>query len=72
MQGKMTSPRKKRAQLPKYVSPNQLTLVGFENPFDQKQSPTNRWVVGLILSHGIKFAICFLNLYQKDELVVHH
>lgn len=41
----MSLPRKKRAQVPQYVSPNQLTLAGFEHPFDQKLSPTNRWVV---------------------------
>ena len=57
----MTSARKKRAQVPGYVSPNQLTLVGFENPFDQKLSTTNRWVV---LSHLIPWdEIC--NMYFK-------
>ena len=57
----MTSPRKKRAQVPEYVSPKQLTLVGFENPFDQKLSTTNRWVV---LSHLIPWdEIC--NMYFK-------
>jgi hypothetical protein len=45
MQGNMPSLRKKRAQVPNYVSPSQLTLAGFENPFDQKLDPTNRWVV---------------------------
>jgi len=30
----MPSPRKKRAQVPQYVSPNQLTLAEFEDPFD--------------------------------------
>ena len=57
----MPSPRKKRAQVPKYVSPNQLTLAGFEHPFDQKLSPTNRWVV---LAHLIPWdEIC--NMYFK-------
>ena len=57
----MTSPRKKRAQVPEYVSPKQLTLAGFENPFDQKLSTTNRWVV---LSHLIPWdEIC--NMYFK-------
>ena len=57
----MPSPRKKRAQVPEYVSPNQLTLAGFENPFDQKLSPTNRWVV---LAHLIPWdEIC--NMYFK-------
>jgi len=57
----MTSPRKKRAQVPEYLSPNQLTLAGFENPFDQKLSTTNRWVV---LAHLIPWdEIC--NMYFK-------
>jgi transposase, IS5 family len=57
----MTSSRKKRAQVPDYISPNQLTLVGFENPFDQKLSTTNRWVV---LAHLIPWdEIC--NMYFK-------
>jgi hypothetical protein len=61
MQGYMSSPRKKRAQVPEYVSPNQLTLAGFENPFDQKLSTTNRWVV---LAHLIPWdEIC--NMYFK-------
>ncbi|MEI7726707.1 MAG: IS5 family transposase, partial [Bacteroidota bacterium] len=28
-----------------YISPNQLTLVGFESPFAQSLDPDNRWVV---------------------------
>ena len=61
MQWNMSSPRKKRAQVPQYVSPNQLTLAGFEHPFDQKLSPTNRWVV---LAHLIPWdEIC--NMYFK-------
>jgi transposase, IS5 family len=61
MQGNMTSPRKKRAQVPEYVSPNQLTLAGFESPFDQKLNPTNRWVV---LAHLIPWdELC--NMYFK-------
>ena len=57
----MSLPRKKRAQVPQYVSPNQLTLAGFEHPFDQKLSPTNRWVV---LAHLIPWdEIC--NMYFK-------
>ena len=35
---------KKRASTPKYVSPNQLTLCGFETPFEQHLSAQNRWV----------------------------
>ena len=61
MQGNMRSTRKKRAQAPEYVSPNQLKLEGFESPFDQKLNPTNRWVV---LAHLIPWdEIC--NMYFK-------
>lgn len=44
MQAKSSKVSKKRASTPKYVSPNQLTLVGFETPFDQKLTTENRWV----------------------------
>ena len=57
----MRSSRKKRAQVPEYVSPSQLKLEGFESPFDQKLNPTNRWVV---LAHLIPWdEIC--NMYFK-------
>lgn len=36
---------KKRAYTPKYVSPNQLVLAGFETPFEKELNPNNRWVV---------------------------
>lgn len=35
---------RKRASTPSYVSPNQLILDGFETPFSQQLSKTNRWV----------------------------
>ena len=35
---------KKRASTPKYVSPTQLTLCGFETPFEQSLTSNNRWV----------------------------
>jgi transposase, IS5 family len=44
MQGKIEKVVKKRASTPRYVSPNQLTLVGFETPFDHQLSRSNRWV----------------------------
>jgi len=57
----MNRPLKKRAQVPDYVSPNQLVLAGFESPFDQELNPTNRWVV---LAHLIPWdEIC--NMYFK-------
>ena len=37
--------RKKLAPKPPYISPNQMTLVGFETPFEQHLRVDNRWVV---------------------------
>ena len=52
---------KKRAPTPKYVSPTQLLLDGFQTPFDQTLNPENRWVV---LAHLIPWdEIC--NMYLK-------
>ena len=50
MQGNSKSPSRKRASTPGYVSPNQLVLLGFETPFEQKLSKVNRWVK---LAHSI-------------------
>ena len=44
MQDKPLKTVKKRAATPQYVSPNQLTLTGFDTPFDQKLYKGNRWV----------------------------
>lgn len=44
MQSKIEKVFKKRAATPRYISPNQLTLAGFETPFDQKLSKSNRWI----------------------------
>ena len=44
MQAKPIKAVKKRAATPQYVSPNQLTLVGFDTSFDQKLYKGNRWV----------------------------
>ena len=44
MQGNTGNGTRKRASTPKYISPNQLTLDGFETPFEQKLSKDNRWV----------------------------
>jgi len=41
--------------VPDYVSPNQLTLEGFETPFAQTLNPKNRWVV-------------FANMIPWDEI----
>lgn len=44
MQGKPPKASKKRALTPQYISPNQLTLPGFETPFEQQLTNDNRWV----------------------------
>lgn len=44
MQGKSDKVPKKLAAKPAYISPNQLTLVGFETPFVQQLNKDNRWV----------------------------
>ena len=52
MQEYMNRASKKRAQVPDYISQNQLVLAGFESPFNQKLNPTNRWVILAHLIHG--------------------
>ena len=44
MQEKPRKAVRKRASTPVYVSPNQLTLRGFETPFEQALTSANRWV----------------------------
>lgn len=45
VQGNMKKPLKNRAPSPRYVSTNQLTIAGFESPFERALNPSNRWVV---------------------------
>ncbi len=67
MQGKMQRGSKKRASTPSFVSPSQLVLSGFETPFSQKLSRTNRWVV---LAERIPWdEIC--NVYTKQAGINH-
>ena len=42
MQVKVRKAVKKHASTPKYVSPNQLALAGFETPFEQQLTTQNR------------------------------
>ena len=44
MHGKRLEGRKKLARTPCYSSPSQLTIEGFETPFERKLSKHNRWV----------------------------
>lgn len=41
----MAKALKNRASKQNYVSPQQLTLAGFESPFSNQLLPTNRWVI---------------------------
>jgi hypothetical protein len=50
----MAKAQKNRASKNPYISPTQLTLVGFESPFAQSLDPNNRWV---ILAHKIPWDI---------------
>lgn len=59
MQAKAAKGSKKRAATPQYISPNQLTLLGFETPFEQKLTTENRWV---IMAKAVPW----------DEIVVHY
>lgn len=58
----MAKAQKNRASKRTYISPNQLTLVGFESPFSNHLNPENRWVV---LSHKIPWDT-LVNVYQKQ------
>lgn len=44
MQDKPRKAVRKRASTPIYSSPNQLTISGFETPFEQALTANNRWV----------------------------
>jgi IS5 family transposase len=44
VQGYMAKHTKKRAPRLQYVSPSQLTLDGFESPFERNLNQNNRWV----------------------------
>jgi hypothetical protein len=50
MQDKMGKSRKSRAFTSSYQSPRQLTLAGFEHPFERELDKSNRWV---LLAHLI-------------------
>lgn len=58
----MAKALKNRASKQQYSSPQQLPLPGFETPFAQHLSPTNRWVV---LAGQIPWD-SLVNVYQKQ------
>ena len=44
MQDKIIKAAENLAATPRYVSPNQLSLIGFDTPYKQKLYTHNRWV----------------------------
>jgi len=56
----MAKAQKNRASKNPYLSPSQLSLVGFESPFSQLLDPNNRWVV---LAHKIPWDL-LVSTYQ--------
>lgn len=56
----MAKAQKNRASKNPYISPSQLSLVGFESPFSQLLNPNNRWVV---LAHKIPWDL-LVSTYQ--------
>lgn len=67
VQGNMQKGSKKRASPASFVSPGQLVLAGFETPFSQKLSQSNRWVV---LAGKIPWdEVC--NIYTKQVGISH-
>jgi transposase, IS5 family len=71
MQGKIEQNGEKssrrRASTNKYVSPNQLTLCGFESPFEQQLSKNNRWVKLSLLIPWDKIVKEYDNLFSATE-----
>jgi len=62
MHGNLNKSLRKHAPTPKYVSPKQLTLEGFESPFERTLNHRNRWVV---LAHLMPWDE-ISNLYLKN------
>lgn len=58
----MAKAQKNRASKHHYLSQKQLTLVGFESPFDRSLNPNNRWV---ILAHKIPWDL-LVSTYQSQ------
>lgn len=58
----MAKANKNRASKQQYLSQNQLTLDGFETPFDRSLNPYNRWV---ILAHKIPWDL-LVSTYQSQ------
>ena len=67
MQTKTFKVSKKCASTPKYISPNQLTLAGFETPFAQKLTSNNRWIKMADAIPWDKIVVHYDNLFKSAE-----
>lgn len=67
MQGNQSKTLRKRAATPHYISPNQLTLVGFETPFEQQLTSKNRWVKMAISIPWDKIVPHYDKLFSSKE-----
>ena len=59
----MAKSSKNRASKNAYISPSQMTIEGFESPFEQKLDSNNRWVK---LSKQISWDL-LVNTYQSRK-----
>src|SRR5690606_22609519 len=67
VQGKRSKVVKKPAGVGGYVSPNQLTICGFETPFEQALTSENRWVRLSNLLPWDKLATQYDKLFKSSE-----
>lgn len=67
MQGKNNKSPKKLAAKPSYISPNQLTLAGFETPFVNQLNKDNRWVKMAQVIPWDKIVPYYDHLFSSDE-----
>ncbi len=63
----MSKVSKRRARTPIYSSPNQLTIVGFESPFERNLNPDNRWVKLAHLLPWDSFASIYYKAFPKKD-----
>ena len=74
----MVKVSKNRASKNAYVSPNQLTLIGFESPFSQTLALNNRWMIlankipwNLLVSRykSLKIRLNKLTSFKQDSKI---
>lgn len=67
MQGKSNKSPQKLAAKALYISPNQLTLAGFETPFVNQLNKDNRWVKMAQAIHWDKIVPFYDQLFSSSE-----